>query len=72
MRGEHDGHTQYLQGNVQQCAVVIVEGRLEPPQEGQKAAMLKQKILLLWISGIAAVCEVCVGLNFVHETVLSD
>ena len=43
MSGVHGGHTQYLQGNVQQCAVVIVEGRLEPPQEGQKAAMLKQK-----------------------------
>ena len=37
-----DNH--YLQGYVQQGAVVIVEGRLEPPQEGQEAAVLQQNI----------------------------
>ena len=42
-----DNH--YLQGYVQQGAVVIVEGRLEPPQEGQKAAMLQHSIYEYYI-----------------------
>ena len=42
--GGHGGHNHYLQGYVQQGAVVIVKGRLEPPQEGQEAAMLQQNI----------------------------